>query len=141
MRARARPYVRIPTPIVAVQFYASDEEWATDFLPALEIEGFEVLYGHVGAEDSRIGYIIFPQGREVWGSDTFEEQSVEVAFNGWTPAEGHEDEEWHPFAVWNEKHRSWIGFHVGDMLRLDQAPQDVYPIDRATFEATYKEEK
>lgn len=48
-----------------------------------------------------------------------------------------EDFEGKPLRVWNELHRSWIVCSAGDFLRVD-TPGDVYPIDRATFEATYE---
>ncbi|HSH45179.1 MAG TPA: hypothetical protein VK966_04960 [Longimicrobiales bacterium] len=41
------------------------------------------------------------------------------------------------FEAWNELHESWVGLRPGDFLRVDK-PGDVYPIDRATFEATYE---
>jgi hypothetical protein len=41
------------------------------------------------------------------------------------------------YEVWNELHGSWIGVKEGDMLRIDLAPRDVYPIDKATFDQTY----
>jgi len=40
--------------------------------------------------------------------------------------------------VFNKLHNSWIEVKRGDMLRIDQAPDDVYPIDRETFEKTYE---
>jgi len=40
--------------------------------------------------------------------------------------------------VWNELHQSWIKLKKGDLIRIDQAPDDVYPIDRQTFEQTYE---
>jgi len=40
--------------------------------------------------------------------------------------------------VFNRLHNSWIEVKKGDMLRVDQAPDDVYPIDRETFEQTYE---
>jgi hypothetical protein len=41
------------------------------------------------------------------------------------------------YTVYNELHNSWIGVKEGDMLRIDLAPRDVYPIDKATFDQTY----
>ena len=41
------------------------------------------------------------------------------------------------YYVWNELHRSEITLKVGDMVRVDD-PNDTYPIDRQTFEATYE---
>jgi hypothetical protein len=40
--------------------------------------------------------------------------------------------------VYNQLHESWINVKKGDMVRIDQAPDDVYPIDRETFEKTYE---
>jgi hypothetical protein len=40
--------------------------------------------------------------------------------------------------VFNKLHNSWIEVKRGDMVRIDQAPNDVYPIDRETFEQTYE---
>lgn len=40
--------------------------------------------------------------------------------------------------VFNKLHNSWIEVKRGDMVRIDQAPDDVYPIDRETFEKTYE---
>jgi len=40
--------------------------------------------------------------------------------------------------VYNELHDSWIKINFGDMIRVDQAPEDVYPIDRETFDQTYE---
>jgi len=40
--------------------------------------------------------------------------------------------------VYNELHNSWINVKNGDVVRIDQAPEDVYPIDRQTFEQTYE---
>lgn len=40
--------------------------------------------------------------------------------------------------VYNALHDSWIGLREGDMIRIDQAPNDVYPIDKETFEKTYE---
>lgn len=48
------------------------------------------------------------------------------------------DEEGVSFRVWNDLHRSFVGVKPGDFLRVDDL-NDVYPIDRATFEATYEE--
>lgn len=42
-----------------------------------------------------------------------------------------------PWRVWNALHESWIGFRAGDWLRVDN-PEDVYPIDAATFARTYE---
>lgn len=42
-----------------------------------------------------------------------------------------------PFEVFNPLHNSWIKLRVGDMIRTDLAPKDVYPIERETFETTY----
>ena len=41
------------------------------------------------------------------------------------------------YEVYNQLHGSWIGCREGDMIRVDAAPGDVYPIDRATFGETY----
>lgn len=42
------------------------------------------------------------------------------------------------YKVYNKLHNSWIETKIGDMIRIDQAPDDVYPIDRETFENTYE---
>lgn len=42
------------------------------------------------------------------------------------------------YKVYNKLHESWIKLKVGDMVRTDLAPEDVYPIDRDTFELTYE---
>lgn len=44
------------------------------------------------------------------------------------------DGEWQ---VWNELHRSWINVKLGDMVNITKY-EDVYPIERATFDATYE---
>lgn len=41
------------------------------------------------------------------------------------------------YAVYNELHDSWIKLAPGDWVRVDK-PGDRYPIDRETFEATYR---
>ena len=41
------------------------------------------------------------------------------------------------YAVYNERHDSWIKLAPGDWVRTDK-PGDRYPIDRKTFEATYE---
>lgn len=38
--------------------------------------------------------------------------------------------------VYNKLHDSWIGFKFGDVLNISNR-DDVYPIERAVFEATY----
>jgi hypothetical protein len=38
--------------------------------------------------------------------------------------------------VWNALHKSWIGVRDGDYLNITKV-DDIYPIDKATFEATY----
>lgn len=43
-----------------------------------------------------------------------------------------------PYAVWNHEHASWVGLEAGDMIRVDLAPQDVYPISAPYFEDTYE---
>jgi hypothetical protein len=60
-----------------------------------------------------------------------------VEFDGTAP-DGVEIREWSPqrYSVFNRLHISWIEFAVGDMLNIGDLG-DVYPIDRATFEATY----
>lgn len=40
-------------------------------------------------------------------------------------------------AVYNQLHDSWIKLKVGDFVRTDLAPTDVYPIDRAYFLANF----
>jgi hypothetical protein len=42
------------------------------------------------------------------------------------------------YKVYNKLDNSWIEVKIGDMLRIDQAPDDVYPIDRETFEKNYE---
>jgi hypothetical protein len=42
------------------------------------------------------------------------------------------------YQIYNELHNSMIEAKIGDMLRVDQAPGDVYPIDRETFGRTYE---
>jgi hypothetical protein len=41
------------------------------------------------------------------------------------------------YEVYNALHDTWIKTKTGDMIRVDKAPLDVYPIDRETFDATY----
>lgn len=40
--------------------------------------------------------------------------------------------------VYNKLHDSWIKLKVGDFVRTDLAPDDVYPIDREVFFNTYE---
>lgn len=42
------------------------------------------------------------------------------------------------FQIYNQKHDSWIGVKTGNMIRIDKAPEDVYPIDGETFQKTYE---
>ncbi len=42
------------------------------------------------------------------------------------------------YEAYNALHDSWIKTKTGDMIRVDKAPMDVYPIDRATFDTTYE---
>ncbi|AFH22570.1 hypothetical protein OSG_eHP30_00075 [environmental Halophage eHP-30] len=42
------------------------------------------------------------------------------------------------YKIYNKLHNSMIEAKLGDMIRIDQAPEDVYPIDRQTFEQTYE---
>lgn len=42
------------------------------------------------------------------------------------------------FQVWNDLHKSWINVSDGDMIRVDNAPEDVYPIKREIFDVTYE---
>ncbi len=39
--------------------------------------------------------------------------------------------------VYNELHDSWIGFKFGDVFNITNS-QDIYPIERKVFEATYR---
>lgn len=42
------------------------------------------------------------------------------------------------YEVYNHLHGSWIKFDPGNcMIRVDCAPDDVYPIDNETFSKTY----
>lgn len=41
------------------------------------------------------------------------------------------------FKVWNELHKSFIGFKIGDYLNVTDA-NDVYPIDRDYFDKHYE---
>lgn len=42
------------------------------------------------------------------------------------------------YKVYNKLHDSWIKVGLGDMIRTDLAPDDVYPIDKDTFAKTYE---
>ncbi len=61
-----------------------------------------------------------------YGPDTLPPDGVEMRLRG------------NRMEVYNALHDSWIAFKHGDMLRIDAAPEDVYPIDRETFNATYE---
>lgn len=42
------------------------------------------------------------------------------------------------YEVFNALHESWIKIQPGDYVNVtDKSGQDIYPIDRATFERTY----
>lgn len=42
------------------------------------------------------------------------------------------------FQVFNRLHESWINLQPGDYVNVtDTTGQDIYPIDKATFDSTY----
>jgi len=78
-----------------------------------------------------------PRYRKIPGKIPVEIEAIELG-NDPMPAEMTFVETPEGWLIYNRLHDSWIKVKKGDMVRIDKAPDDIYPIDREFFYKTYE---